>query len=219
MNAPLKSLPPSIKGLIEESFWTSVQQSARVANYKKGSYLVRAGEVDNVMRIALSGWVSMQRDSTTLGLVTGPLMTATKLVPNQTSTVDLIAVTPVTAVLFDSDTLMKALLASPKGALGLLSLVCNQLDSALSFSARKSSEALDIRLAALLWSLSEPDGSGRRKIPEGLPQSALAGALGASREEVNRKKALLVSAGYIAKEGRTEFMNSLTPLLLSPHEY
>lgn len=192
-------------------------ETSLVATYKKGSYIVRVGERDKYVRLGLSGWSALQIGDTILGLASTSMQTNAVGKETLLATSDLIALTEVTAVLFDREKFTEAMLKSPPaGLLTLLSWSARNLNMVQMFSALKSNCPLDIGLATLLWMLGEPADGGRRKVPTSIPQFALARALGASREEVSRKRQVLVSTGYLSKEGGDEYLDAMTPMLLAP---
>ena len=49
-----------------------------------------------------------------------------------------------------------------------------------------------------------------------LPQQALAHALGASREEINRRRKALLDTGYQSKGEDGEYLDAMTPMPLAP---
>jgi hypothetical protein len=93
------------------------------------------------------------------------------------------------------------------------------LDMIVTLSTIKTLCPLDIGLAVLLWMLGAPAAEGRKKIPAGIPQFALARLLGASREEISRKRNMLVATGYLVKENGDEFMDAMTPMLFAGYGF
>lgn len=210
-------LPQRIQQLVSEKWWPVLLESSLVANYKKGSYIIRVGERDRFVRLGLSGWTALQLGETILGLASTAMTTNAVGKDLILATSDLVALTDVTAVLFDRDQFTEALMDSPpSGLLTLLSWSARNLNMIQTFSAIKSNCPVDIGLATMLWMLGEPSGDGRRKVPTGIPQQALARALGASREEINRRRKALLDTGYLSKGEDGEYLDAMTPMLLAP---
>lgn len=215
---PLDSLPPLISALVPEAWWPKLIATGLAVTYKKGAYIIRVGERDKYVRIGLSGWTALRRGETILGLFSVAMQTNAVGHDRSPATADLVALTDVRAILLDSDTLTDAIVASPNGLLTLLKWSQRNLDRIVEFSAYRAGCTLNFGLPALLWALGTPMPDGRRKIPSAIPQYALAAALGASREEINRKKKLLRDTGCLIEQDGEEYLDAMTPLLLLPIE-
>ncbi len=215
---PLDSLPQLITQLVPELWWPKLIKTGLAVTYKKGTYIIRVGERDKYVRVGLSGWSALRRGDTILGLFSVAMQTNAVGRDRSPATADLIALTEVRAILLDSDTFTDAIMASPHGLLTLLKWSQRNLDRIVEFSAYRAGCTLNFGLPALLWTLGTPMPDGRRKIPSGIPQYALAAALGASREEVNRKKKLLRDTGCLIEDDGEEYLDAMTPMLLMPIE-
>jgi CRP-like cAMP-binding protein len=85
--------------------------------------------------------------------------------------------------------------------------------------ARRNTDPLEVRLAYLLWTLAELLPDGHRRIPSDISQAPLASLLGVPREEVSRKRNLLVKTGYLFERDGDWFIDPSTPLLLTSTGY
>lgn len=215
----LRTLPLQIQQIVSAEWWPTLLETGGVATYKKGAYVIRVGERDKYVRIGLSGWIALQRGNSILGLANRSMQTNAINKDQTPATADIVALTEVSAVLLDRNKLTEALLKSPpEGLLTLLSWSAKNWDMMAAFSAIKCCPT-EIGLPALLWILSDPEKDGRRRVPDNIPERALAAMLGTCREEVNKKRRDLRTAGVLTKEGSVEFMDAMTPLLLAPHGF
>lgn len=87
------------------------------------------------------------------------------------------------------------------------------------FHARRNTDPLDVRLAHVLWTLAERGADGMHRIIADLPQAEIASLLGVTREEVSRKRQLLLKAGYLFERDGEWFMDAGTPLMLASQGY
>jgi CRP-like cAMP-binding protein len=216
----LLNLPAVIQQLVAKEWWPVLLDTGLVATYKKGTHIIRMGECDNYVRLGLSGWTALQRGNAILGLASTSMQTNAVGLDNDLATCDLYTLTEVTAVLLDRVKFAEALMNSPPtGLMAILKMSQRNLDMIVTLSTIKTLCPLDIGLAVLLWMLGAPAAEGRKKIPAGIPQFALARLLGASREEISRKRNMLVATGYLVKENGDEFMDAMTPMLFAGYGF
>jgi CRP-like cAMP-binding protein len=216
----LLNLPAVIQQLVAKEWWPVLLDTGLVATYKKGTHIIRMGERDNYVRLGLSGWTALQRGNAILGLASTSMQTNAVGLDNDLATCDLYTLTEVTAVLLDRVKFAEALMNSPPtGLMAILKMSQRNLDMIVTLSTIKTLCPLDIGLAVLLWMLGAPAAEGRKKIPAGIPQFALARLLGASREEISRKRNMLVATGYLVKENGDEFMDAMTPMLFAGYGF
>ena len=216
----LITLPAQIQQVISKEWWPALLETGLAATYKKGAYIIRVGERDKYVRVGLSGWTALRRVDTILMFASTWMQTNAVGTDVVLASADLVTLTDVPVVLLDRAKFTEALLNSPpNGLLTILKWSQRNLDMIVTFSTIKSSCPLDVGLAALLWTLGAAAEDGRRKVPTGIPQHALARALGASREEVSRKRQMLVNTNYLVIEGCDEYMDAMTPMLLAPYGF
>jgi hypothetical protein len=216
----LVMLPTQIQQLVAKKWWGPLMDSGVAATYKKGSYFIRVGERDRYIRMGLAGWTALQRKNTILMIASTWMQTNAVGLDPVSATADLVTLTEVPAILLDREIFTEALMDSPPiGLLTVLKWSQRHLDMIVNFSAIKSSCPLDVGLAALLWILGTATDSGRKKVPIGIPQLALARMLGTSREEINRKWKVLANTGYLTKDGDDEYLDAMTPMLLAPYGF
>lgn len=212
----VKELPPFVQHLVNKEFWPQLIESSTIETFSKKSHLIYEGERDNCSRLILSGWTGVIKGSNALALIENTFQCANIHLDDEAypSPYDLIAATAVTSFNMKRSVLRHALENSPTSGLMLVSAQANRnLDAIMFFGSLKDGPSLESRLAKLLWRIGKTIETGEKRLPEGIGQDIVANLVGTTREELNRKKRLLVGTGYISKRDGIEYMDPMTPLL------
>jgi CRP-like cAMP-binding protein len=179
-----------------------------VTAVRKGELLVQTGQIHHGMIIVQSGWLAADIDDVCVAILPPNSFYALNLGETaRPAAANLRAVSSDTnIVVIDRDTLGSVLSEAP----GVLLAICGSLVQVLgrhfTDTAKRITEPLEVRLAGFLWSIGIPAGDGSRRIPSVIPQPYIASYLGASREEVSRKRQLLIRSGYLSKRDNDWFM-------------
>lgn len=192
-----------------------LKQTGSLRVVAKGGSLLKLGEQSPYAYFMQAGWCSVSVE----GYITELLSpTSAFLVSMSESTpawAEVVALSKVTVACIELKTLRAVMERHPKLSTLFLETALRRLARAHIFYALKGSQPLEQRLADVLWHVSTPDDSGARVVPTSLTQAVLASLLGAPREEVNRKRQLLVKTGYLYEVDGQWHLDAMTPMLLS----
>jgi len=218
-DAPLL-MPAMLRDLLPQQAQARVRESGRNRAVRKGSVLVEAGRVADSAIFFHAGWYALAIADVVVEFYgpgdafLPPLDRAPARSPGRLKalTRGAVAIVP-TAVLRD------VLATEPLVSLGIANLALSMVMRSRVMYARMNRDPLEIRLAYVLWSLSEPWPDGRRRVVAQLPQAEIASFLGVPREEVSRKRRMLVRSGYLVEEDGETWMDPSTPMLLTSSGY
>lgn len=218
---PLSALPDFVKSIVDKEWWEPLLRTGQLAISPKNTYLVRVGERDEYTRYGLEGWAALQRAGVILALVSTQSLQTNALHDELLATADLYTLTEARFAMFKREILREALMKSDrKGLMTLLAFSARNIDMLCSFSVCKLGCPPDVALAALLWMLSISDAGGdSRKIPKSLPRSILPKVLGLAREEVVKQAKVLRNTGYLYSRDGEEFIDKMTPMLISQYGF
>lgn len=194
---------------------TLLKQSGVIQTVAKGSALLSLGEPTPYAFFIQSGWCALYVDSYVTQLLAPQsafMVSLTETVPAWGTVVSL---SKVTVVCLELKTLRVVLDRNPWLMALFFETALRRLARAHVFYALKGAQPLEHRLADVMWHVSTPDESGSRILPASLTQTVLASLLGAPREEVNRKRQLLVKTGYLYEMDGQWQLDAMTPLLLA----
>jgi CRP-like cAMP-binding protein len=200
--------PAGQRKICENSYVTSVQ---------KGELLVRTGQIHQGMIIVQSGWLAADIDDVCVAILPPNSFYVLNLGASVRPAVcNLRAVSSNTNIAaVDRDTLGAVLAESPDVLFAICDALVQRLGKHLSDTAKRITEPLELRLAGFLWSIGIPVSDGSRRIPSVIPQPYIASYLGSSREEISRKRQLLIRSGYLSKRDTEWFMEPLPGMALS----
>lgn len=203
---PLSILPPLFANLSEEAK-DRIRAASYTSSLQKNEVLVRAGEMPSDVILVQSGWLVAELDNVCVSLLPPNSVYFLYALEAKASVCDLLAVANNTTVaVIDKDTLWSVLEESPSILSGLCDSLVQQIGKSQVAIARRVTEPLERRLANLLWETGIPCGNGARRIPNIIPQKYMASYLGASREEISRKRKMLVVAGCLTERDNDWYM-------------
>lgn len=203
----LTLLPSVFRGL-SPGGQRKIRDNSYVTSVRKGELLVQTGQIHQGMIIVQSGWLAADIDDVCVDILPPNSFYVLNLgATARAAACNLRAVSSDTNIaVVDRDTLGSVLSEAP----GVLMSICDSLVQLLSKhftnTAKRITEPLELRLASFLWSIGIPVGDGSRRIPSAIPQPYIASYLGASREEISRKRQLLIRSGYLSKRDSDWFM-------------
>jgi CRP-like cAMP-binding protein len=205
---PLTILPNALKVLSAEA-----QQKIRKHSYieplQKGQLIVQTGEIFNDVIVVQSGLLAADIEEVCVSFL--PANTFYFLYMGEVvrpAVCNLRAISAYASIaVIEKEAFWSAVEESPY----ILRTLCDNLVTRMGKNfvntAKRVTEPLEMRLASFLWDTGIPVGNGRRRIPSVIPQPYIASYLGASREEVSRKKQMLVRANYLYKEDSDWYMD------------
>lgn len=193
-----------------------LQQHSRTYTALKGEHIVREGDiVDRVVYIA-KGWCAFELDGSPVEvLAPGSVTFCGAPYSNSAAAFDLVALSKVSLIEFERSIVFDVGARHPEALRALVesSLAC--LVRAHASRSLKGAEPLELRLLDLLWHLSSSVGPDLREVPRQLTQSVLGSLLGTTREEVSRKRQMLIKAGFLVQKDDTWGLTPATLLALS----
>lgn len=192
-----------------------LKQTGTLRVIAKGDALLKPGEQSAFAFFLQTGWCSVAVESYITELLSPGSVFLVSLSESTPAWAEVTALSKVTVQCIELKTLRAVMERNPKLAAVFLETALRRLARAHIFYALKGSQPLEQRLADVLWHVSTPDESGSRIVPASLTQAVLASLLGAPREEVNRKRQLLVKTGYLYEVDGQWHMDAMTPMLLS----
>lgn len=207
---------PNILRRLSEPAQRKIRENSYVVPVKKGELIVQTGQIYQGMIIVQSGWLAAEIDDVCVAVLEPNSFFLVNLGDStRAAACNLRAVSSNTSIaVIDSKTLACIVADSP----AVLMLVCEKLLDHLakyfSETAKRVTQPLEMRLAGFLWNLGMPADDGTRRIPSAIPQQCIASYLGASREEVSRKRQLLIRSGYLSKRDDEWYMESLPGMTL-----
>ncbi|HEU4622155.1 MAG TPA: Crp/Fnr family transcriptional regulator [Burkholderiaceae bacterium] len=215
----LGTLPPLFQALstVDRGL---LRDTGRLAMLGKGERLIRAGQIVDTVAFIYAGWVALEsRGVSVLLLRPGETCLNAFDLEARRSDVDVRAMSPASVALIDRRALRGLLPRYPEVFYTLFQRVMQRVESLFIAQARQGPDPLEVRLAWLLWTLGEPEADGTRRVSNEVPQSVLASLLGASREEINRKRRMLMRAGFIIPDTDGTRLAASIALLLGAHDY
>lgn len=168
-----------------------------------------------------SGWLSLSMQGTTVSLLKegdafhGPVLPYDSCSSSQ---IVLTAVTEAKVTLIEKVPLFVTLQQRPDLLFSLYEQTCERLTRLYIRLARQQVDSVDVRLASLLWGVGVPREGGHRALPP-ISQSVIAACMGTGREEVSRKRQLIVQSGKLFKVGKEWFISEEIGRMLAAEGY
>jgi CRP-like cAMP-binding protein len=203
----LERLPEFDKSLLK--------QSGSVVLFAKGDTLVQAGTKSQYALYVTSGWVSVSVEGTVTHLLGPTHGFMSGLRDNTPAWAELTALSKGALLRFEIAVLRSVMERNPQLAMSLLEGAIQVLARTHVVQASRGMHPVEQRLADVLWHVSAPLEDGTRRVPASLTQTVLASLLGTTREEVNRKRQLLVKTGYLFELDKEWYLDAMTPMMLS----
>lgn len=217
--APLL-MPPLLGRLLTPELQAVARRLGHNRIVRKGEAIVRPGELVDALHFFHAGWYALVIGGSVANIYGPHEVHTLALEASPTRSPALLrALSPGSIAVVPRAFVRQALLGSPELALFVANQSIHALARARIFHARRNTDPLDVRLAHVLWSLAERRDDGMRRVIPELPQAEIASLLGVTREEVSRKRQLLVKAGYLFERGGEWFMDAGTPLMLASQGY
>jgi CRP-like cAMP-binding protein len=210
----LALLPPPFDTLPDFD-QTLLKQSGSIRQVPKGDAILNLGDVSRDAFVLQSGWCSVSLGGTVTEILSPGSAFFASLYDGVPAWAEVITLCKAVLICLELKTLRTVLERHPRLALMFLEGAMQRLQRAHTFYALKGSQALEHRLADILWHIGSDTSDGSRVVPTSMTQTVLASLLGVPREEVNRKRQLLVKTGYLYEVDKQWRMDAMTPLLLS----
>lgn len=208
----LRALPEDAQNELRKTGYSTV--------FHKNSTVLKAGQLVNMVFFVRSGWFAFQVGGTTstfYGSGEPILIGLGRAHPRSPG--DIVALTTGSVAVIERLILRTQLLRHPEVMLAVMNHKLATLARMQTLYARRSTDSLEVRLAYLLWTLAESTPGGHRRVPSDISQGSLASLLGVPREEVSRKRNLLVKTGYLFEREGEWYIDPSTPLLLTSTGY
>lgn len=192
-----------------------IKQTGTLRHAGKGEVVLKQGEASMFAFYLQAGWCSVSVEGHIAELLAPKSLFLSSLQTSTPAWAELVALSKVTLLCFELPTLRGVLERNSELSLNFIETGLQRLARAHIFYALKGSQPLEQRLADVLWHVSTPEADGSRHVPMSLTQLVLASLLGATREEVNRKRQLLIRTGYLYQRDGRWLMDAMTPMMLS----
>jgi len=195
------SLLPNLFSPLSNAAKQKIREGSRIQSLQKNELVLRAGQLFPDFLVVQSGWLAAEIDDVCVSLLPPNSLYCIYMGGEpRPASFNLRAVSSSTsiAVLSRAPT-WAALSESPDVLAEVCDHVIQYLAKSFADAAKRVTDPLELRLASFLWSTGTPMPDGTRRIPSVVPQQYIASYLGASREEVSRKRQLLIRSGYLSK--------------------
>jgi CRP-like cAMP-binding protein len=192
-----------------------IKQTGTLLEVKKGESVLKAGEQSRYGYYLQSGWCSVSVEGYVAELLAPKSTFLASLSMNTPAWAEVVALSKATLYCYELNTLHDIVMRNPQLAILFMETTLQRLARAHIFYALKGSQPLEQRLADVLWHVSTVNDDGSRTVPASLTQTVLASLLGSTREEVSRRKQLLIKTGYLYQEGSDWLLDAMTPMMLS----
>lgn len=207
---PLAILPRLFKDLTP-SAQQKIREGSHGESLHKGQVVVQTGQIFRDIIIVQSGWLALEIDDVCVNLLSTNAVYFICLENDaQPATCNLAAVSDADVAVISKEVFRGVAFETPQVLLKLCDGLLQNMVKAFVDTAKRGTEPLEVRLANFLWGISLPVEGGSRRIPSAIPQPYLASYLGASREEISRKRQMLIRAGYMLKHGDDWYMERST---------
>ena len=185
---------------VSESARAQLQEAGTLYELgKKESLPVQTNPPKHVIFVE-SGWFSIAIHNTTVSILKQGDTFMGPLPPSQSpSSITLTAVTASAAILIEREPLLGFLHERPDLLFCLYEQASERVTRTLIQQAYQHKEGLETRMCSFLWGLGLSHEEGRT-VPA-INQAVLADCLGTSREEISRKRQLLVQRGSLQQIG------------------
>lgn len=187
--------------------------NGRIEQYEKNHIIFKEGSFSSKFIIINSGYCATQVQRRVISIYGPPYIHSNTISTATPLVCTLRALSTVFAVVFDYSFLLPVLLRNPKILLTLLDYSILLLKKNMEFHQAFTSTSPEVRIAAVLWTVGEQMLDGTRRIPPVVTQDILADMLRFTREEVNKKRKLLVTAGYLYKIETTWYLSAMALVL------
>lgn len=200
---PAEPRPPAPFDALPDHAWHSLLRAARPIIAAPGDVLVHRGQTPSGVLwlrhgLLRAGAVSADGRAWTERLVLpGRTIGESALPEGLPNLTEIVALHPCSVKLFPRSACLALLHSHPTFAWALLAVASQRLQAMAQRLERQATHGLRARLAWLLMEIAEVDDGAL--LAAGLPQSELAGLVGASREAVNRELRALCEGGSLQR--------------------
>lgn len=210
-------MPFYLNQLLPLKFHQEIIENSFLQKYSKGQLIISELERDDRIRYIQSGWISLSKAGKAVALLDSGFQTH-DLHSDEPAVLTSYSIHAVNDALIYSmprQLFRQAILSGGEhSVLSSLKVASAVFKTLLFYTYLKDDRPLEIRLAEFYWHIGHKMKDGSRKIPDSISQKVISSLLNASREEVNRRKKLLVNSGFIVKYNDHEYLNPVTPLLI-----
>lgn len=222
-NASALRLLPDIVKDIKDADKVALRDAAFLTSYQNGDYIIREGTTPSYLVMVQSGYCSVETMGRVLdicgpGGVMGPtLLEGAPLFSSMR------ALGPVVIMAFDLKILQGIFLRNPETLLKVFDVTLHRAYKYQAILHNLGGVNIEVKYAAILWSLGTPQKDGSRRIPDVITQADIASLLRTTREEISRKRKLLVTAGYLFSKqeetGMHWYLSAEAPLLFEGQDW
>ena len=209
---PASYLPPMFRQL-SPSDQGELQRLCQIETYVKGDTIQTEGELSPRVWTIISGWATVSIKGVIVGL-SGPGRIYTAAMGSSPVNVTTFATlgSPM-ALSFDREEVVRVLSRNPLVLLGFVDLTIGRVLEYQTFLHHRGLASIEQRIAEVLWGVSTPQPDGSRLVPDEITQTVLASLLQTSREEVGKKRKLLVASGHLSRRETGWHLDRTTPML------
>ena len=212
MRRPGSYLPPMFQQL-SPSDQGELQRLCQIETYVKGDTIQTEGELSPRVWTIISGWATVSIKGVIVGL-SGPGRIYTAAMGSSPVNVTTFATLgSLMALSFDREEVMRVLSRNPLVLLGFVDLTIGRVLEYQTFLHHRGLASIEQRIAEVLWGVSTPQPDGSRLVPDEITQTVLASLLQTSREEVGKKRKLLVASGHLSRRETGWHLDRTTPML------
>ena len=213
----LAVLPPLFRGLATED-QALLQQDGVLASYKKGQDLQKEGQIPSRQLLLNTGYATIQIRERVVEIVGPGTIFGSTLCHATPNPCTLRALSAVTAYSFSVKLLTEIWLRNPQSLLSLWDVAMLRVQDYQLFLHHLGTPSLEIRMGVVLWRLGAPQPDGTRVVSKDISQTVLADVLRTTREEISRRKAILLKMGVLLEAHDGYLMSSTAPLILELNE-
>lgn len=216
-NRPALTVLPGVLRGLSPGGQRKIRDNSYVTPVRKGEVLVQTGQVHRGMIVVQSGWLAADIDDVCVAILPPNSFYVLNIGASaRPAACNLRAVSSDTnIVVVDRETLSSVLVDAPSVLMSICDSLVQLLGKTFTDTAKRITEPLELRLAGFLWNIGIPVGDGSRRIPSAIPQPYIASYLGASREEISRKRQLLIRSGHLSKRDGDWFMEPSSGMALT----
>lgn len=208
-----RALPPYFRDMLE-SDQKILLDTGRIESYRKNELIKKEGVHSNKWFIINSGYCALQIQGRIVGIIGPTDSHGPTLLRPKPHIASLRALSTVVTLTLDVTVITELWGRNPLTSLKFMDLAIERVQRHLLYSYALGVIVPEVRLVAVLWFLGEPQLDGSRLVPPVFTQDLLANMLRLSREEINKKRKLLITSGYLFKDGTSWYLTGMTPMLL-----
>lgn len=199
-----------------------VRKSGQLISYKNGEEIVKEGTIPDHLVMVQSGYAAIQTMGRILEIIGPGGVLGPTLLSDTPMFSSLTAIGNTNIMVMNLADLKKVFLRNPQTLLRVMDITMQRAYKYQALLHRIGAPAIEIRYASVLWNISIPQPDGSRQIPSAITQNHVASLLRTTREEISRKRKILIATKYLYQKEAPDahwYLSAMTPVLFEGEDW